>query len=147
MAKAVQWRGCLDRGIGQIWDTDSDFVTEVDEGVTSGRHESSLGTWVMGMHLLHWGPGSSGGNLGEKSVFGSVFFDSGMPVEHPREDIPVAAWFSVFFSSACAMREKQHPVRSCCLPFGLSAGFCPAPCPQAREKPAAQSAGGCRAGS
>lgn len=32
------------------------------------------------------GSGGAGGHLGEKSDFGSVSFDSEMPVGHPRDD-------------------------------------------------------------
>lgn len=51
-------------------------------------------TWGLGA----WGciycvedPGGGRGNLGEESDFGSVSFDSGMPVGHLREGIPIAA--------------------------------------------------------
>lgn len=67
------------------------FITEGNEGVTSDHHESDLGTRAWGCIYCVEDPGGGGGNLGEESDFGSVSFDSGMPVGHLREGIPIAA--------------------------------------------------------
>lgn len=67
------------------------FITEGYEGVTGGCHDLTLVPGGWGCIYCVEGPGGIGGNLGKKSVFGSVSFGSEMPVGHPREDIPVAA--------------------------------------------------------
>ena len=64
-----------------------DFLPEGDAGVTSGYDEFDLGDG----DAFVGGPGGGGGNLGERSDFGSVSFDSGMRVGHPRDGVPVAA--------------------------------------------------------
>lgn len=61
-----------------------DFLTEGDAGVTSGHHEFDLGDG----DAFVGGAGGGGGNLGERSDFGSVSFDSGMRVGHSKRRHP-----------------------------------------------------------